>query len=424
MKIVFDTNARKDNFLKDLVATFLEKVPTIEKTQNIPVIIFQDGVNKSYYTKCTIRASIVSPLLDLNAKLSSEDKMSFRANRELLLGHKTYQKMQSDASGGREFNDIIVEYNVEYQPDKPLKIWGGQHRSRAIIESASIADRCHGFRVFFSLNKQQRTELALVSNTNISVSNDTFDRMLEETMFGNSLRDFFQAVGFLNKNEDFPDVGAKSDKITVKLGRSFVVNFILGKQKSEELSEHEIDKNYYDPYLVETGVVIDPKYKQVMDTYKYELIGDKDLLRAGKECYKLHKAQQESVRGSRGKITNRKGFRNKALVESVLCGWAFVAGLLHRDKTRLENHYSLPKTNSKIPDPLNSQEMSKFKHDSDPPTYRGLGTRSSIKDRQRIAQLFLAKSLSSGVIIDKKLMERAVSQVVGLQTMQKGYSVK
>lgn len=422
MEIFFDENSKQDNGIKGLVTTFLEKIPTLEKALNLPVIIFQDGVNKSYYIKCSIRASIVSQLVDLNAKLSTDDKISFRANRELLLGHKTYQKMQADALEGREFNDIIVEYNFGYKPDKPLKIWGGQHRSKAIIESATATDRYHGFRVFFNLTTQQRTELALVSNTNISVSNDTFDRMLEETMFGNSLRDFFQTIGFLNKSEDFPDVGSKSDKITVKLARSFIVNFYLGKDKSEQLPRDEIDRNFYDPYLVETGVVIDLKYKGMMDNYKSEIIRDKELLKAGKEYYRLHKAQQDAIRGSKGKIANRRGFRNKALVESVLCGWAFVAGLLHKDKIRLENHYRIPRTNSKIPDPLNSQEMSKFKHDSDPPTYRGLGTRSSLKDRQRIAQLFLAKSLSSNVVIEKKLMERAVSQVVGLQTIRKGYS--
>ena len=49
--------------------------------------------------------------------------------------------------------------------------------------------------------------------------------------------------------------------------------------------------------------------------------------------------------------------------------------------------------------------MSVFKHDSDLPTYRGLGTRSSVKDRQRIAQLFLAKSCEDNVCFDKILQQ-------------------
>ncbi len=74
-----------------------------------------------------------------------------------------------------------------------------------------------------------------------------------------------------------------------------------------------------------------------------------------------------------------------------------------------------------IPDPLNAVEMSKFKHDLDPPTYRGLGTRSSLKDRQRIAQLFLAKSLHESCTLDKKFLIEAVSTVVGLLSLKKSY---
>ena len=70
----------------------------------------------------------------------------------------------------------------------------------------------------------------------------------------------------------------------------------------------------------------------------------------------------------------------------------------------MSSHYKIPKTSSKVPDPLNAEEMSKYKHDQDKPTYRGLGTRSSLKDRQRIAQLFLAKSLHPNTTLDKTLI--------------------
>jgi hypothetical protein len=95
---------------------------------------------------------------------------------------------------------------------------------------------------------------------------------------------------------------------------------------------------------------------------------------------------------------------------------------LQADSKRLQNHYRIPKTTAAIPDPLNAKEMSKFKHDSDPPTYRGLGTRSSLKDRQRIAQLFLAKSLHDNSMFDKKFLNGAVSTVVGLLSLSKGYT--
>ena len=121
-------------------------------------------------------------------------------------------------------------------------------------------------------------------------------------------------------------------------------------------------------------------------------------------------------------VPNRKAYRSKAFVESVLCAWSYVAGLLQSHPKRLENHFKLPKTTSKVPDPLNVEEMSKFKHDSDAATYRGLGTRSAPKDRQRVAQLFLAKSCERNVLIDKKFMDKAVSQVVGLLSLAKGYT--
>ncbi len=120
--------------------------------------------------------------------------------------------------------------------------------------------------------------------------------------------------------------------------------------------------------------------------------------------------------------SKNKGYKNKAFVESVLCGWSYVAGLLQAHANRLENHYRIPKTSNKIPDPLNAEEMSKYKHDKDEATYRGLGTRSALRDRQRLAQLFLYKSLEENVLIDQKFMNKAVSQVIGLLSLSQGYA--
>lgn len=163
----------------------------------------------------------------MNAKLNPSDAESFRANRELLTEHNTYKRMLSDAKDGREFNDIIVEYAKSYTPDKPLKIWGGQHRARAIKEAydQTKISRNHGFRIFFDLTKQQRTEIALISNTNIAVSNDLFDRLQEETFVGLKLRKWCYDVGLLKAEDDFPDQGSRSEKITVKLARTFITNF-------------------------------------------------------------------------------------------------------------------------------------------------------------------------------------------------------
>ena len=155
---------------------------------------------------------------------------------------------------------------------------------------------------------------------------------------------------------------------------------------------------------------------------KYDVLNDPELLTAGNRFLALHNAQYRAVTDPKTKIPNRKGYRSKAFVESVLCGWSYVAGLLQTHPDRLTNHYRIPKTSAKIPDPLNAVEMSKYKHDKDDPTYRGLGTRSATTDRQRVAQLFLAKSLEENVLIDQKFMDKAVSQVIGLQSLSQGYA--
>ena len=180
MKLIFDVNAVVDKAILALVSNCLMNLNTLETTKDAPLIICQDGKSKGYYIRCCMLAEHASPLLDMNAKLNPTDAESFRANRELLIEHNTFKRMVSDAKDGREFNDIIVEFTKEYTPDKPLKIWGGQHRAKAVQQAYSEAKitRFHGFRIYFNLSKPQRTELALISNTNISVSDDLFDRLL------------------------------------------------------------------------------------------------------------------------------------------------------------------------------------------------------------------------------------------------------
>ena len=430
MTLTYDQNATSNEDVIQIIGEFLEQVPTLETVQDMPIVIFQDGVSGAYYIKCSLLASDAANLCDLNAKLDLDNPESFKANRKLLLKHKTYKKMVEDASAGREFNDIIVEYNTDYASQTPLKVWGGQHRISAIKEGGVENNRYHGFRIYFNLTKRQRTEVALISNTNIAVSNDTFDRMVEETVFGDKLRKWCQRVGLLDRqwfqeiglsdiDEDFPDTGSRSEKMTVKRARSFVVNFYLGRQRGEHISSEELDHNVYEPYLATTGVTVDPRYEEIMK--QHNILSDAALIRAGERFAALYKAQYRAV-VENPKIDNRKWYRNKALIESVVCGWSYVAGLLQSHPERLENHYRIPKVTAQVLDPLNAEAMSRFKHDKDELTYRGLGTRSSSKDRRRIAQLFLAKSLEDNVVIDEKFMRKAVSQVVGLLSLAEGYA--
>jgi hypothetical protein len=423
IKIVFASNVVSNKDVENRVSEFLKTVRTLEHKTNSPIVISQDGKTGGYYIKCSIPANIVCGLLNVNARLDPGSTQSYRANRELLLKHRTYQKMKSDAAAGREFHDIIVEYTKEYDPDRPLKVWGGQHRSKAIQEAfdSKKISKYHGFRVYFCLDKDQRTDLALISNTNISVSNDLFDRQVEETLVGTKLREWCVRVGLLKNGDDFPDQASRSERISVKLARTFIVNFLLGREQANKTSDKELDKNIYEPYLCESGVDIDPEYQKIIDNEGTNIWLDKNLIRAGEAFSELNRAQREAVEKEQG-IEKRKSFKNKALTASVLAGWSYVAGLLQKHQERLNNLYCIPPRVKECPDPLNAKGMSIFHHAKDEATYRGLGTRSALKDRQRMAQVFLAKSLAPNVCLDKKLLNQAVSQVIAIQTLEGGYS--
>lgn len=260
-----------------------------------------------------------------------------------------------------------------------------------------------------------------VSNTNMNVSFDTFDRIIEETRYGNKLRDWARNIKLLGPSDDFPDSrGAAGEKISVKRARCFIVNFYEAQESFGNLTAEQLDRTIYEPYMAKSGVV-DPKYDAVMQAH--DVATDSALLEAGQAFAALHHAQLDAAKQNPD-LSVKAVFRNKALIESVLCGWSFIAGLLQSHPDRLKNHYQVPQTDGKkdITDPLNALEMSRYKHrDLDPVTYRGLGTRTDLKDRQRLAQLFLAKSLKPDVVLNRGLMDQAVSQVVALTALAKGY---
>jgi hypothetical protein len=421
MEISFNKDAARDQGVADTVKDFLENIPTLEKVTNMPIVIFQDGVRKSYYIRCALSGKTMAKLISLDARLNPGSGETFRDNREIMLTHNTYLRMKADAENAREFNDIIAEYITSYLPDKPLKVWGGQHRSRAIIDAFEErkVSRYHGFRVYFCLSKEQRAELALISNTSISVSNDLFDRQLEETYLGPHLRRWCTKVGLLKQGEDFPDVGSHGERITTQGARSFIVNFFRGREAGKQIAEDQLDRNVYEPYLCQTGISLDDEYRQLTEKMGNALWNDQALMDAARAFARLHKAQYEAIKKS---DANFKVFRMKAVVPSVLTAWSYVAGLLQTHPARLAVHYTVPEPAKGAPDPLNANEMSKFRYYQDIETYRGLGTRAIMKDRQRMAQVFLARSMDPAATLDKKLLNQAVNQFTALRFFSKGYT--
>jgi hypothetical protein len=112
----------------------------------------------------------------------------------------------------------------------------------------------------------------------------------------------------------------------------------------------------------------------------------------------------------------------KAMAPSVLTAWSYVTGLLESHPARLAVHLAVPQPPKDAPDPLNAEEMNQFRYYQDIETYRGLGTRAIMKDRQRMAQVFLARSIDPNATLDKKLLNQAVNQATALKFFRKGYA--
>src|SRR3990172_5587862 len=178
--------------------------------------------------------------------------------------------MEQDALNGRSFEDMVVEYDTSYRIKKPLIVYGGQHRLRAIEKAKDVKGSVfHGVRVYFDLSREQKVEIATVNNTAIAVPNDLLDRMREQ-LLGSDLRDWCQQVGLLGRGDDFAD--RRSPEIpTVRIARTLLVNFYMGKEAPED--------SFHQPILCKSGGV-DDDYMKVRDRITWS---DPALLKMGKE---------------------------------------------------------------------------------------------------------------------------------------------
>jgi len=384
------------------IVDFLKSVKIFENNIKRPLLILYDAKSKAFYTECHIYTEELKKFKDDNAVIDPEYQEEYRLNRALQPDNPDFITMQEDAKKGRQFSDIVIEYNKDYRESKPLKILGGQHRARA-IERMSPQGALHGMRVYFNLNKDQRAEIARISNTNIAIADDLLDRMEEQRLDPpNKLRDFIQKIGLLKKSEDFGDRKANKENLpTIRLARTFIVNFYKGKNYKGNFNEEALES-----YLCNSGGM-DPEYLKIFRRVD-NFISKEDLLEAGKNFVKLHIKQYIIASKNEG-LKRIKAYRTKAMVLAVVSSWAYVSGLLQRRKDCLNKFYSLPDKSGKN-DPLNAIQMSAFQFKGiDPEAYRGLGTRSDSKERGRLVMIFLEYSRKeSKDVIDKALLERAV----------------
>jgi hypothetical protein len=398
---VFDkTIAKPSADIEKLMQQFRKDVETLESKQNVPFVVMQDGKSGGYYVECHIEAKVAIPLVDINAALDPEEQEEFRLERELRPTHRAFLQMCEDAERYRQFSDIVAEYDSSYRPEIPLKILGGQHRTVAMQNAyeGKKVSRHHGFKIFFGLTMEQRNEIAQISNTNIAISLDLLDRM-QETMIGPYLRNFCQKVRLLGKKEDFADRKNPEGAVTVRVARTFVVNFFDG-------SEFTGDTNRtFNPYVCRSGSHVDKKYEKLMKNPK--VLSDKRLVEAGENFSRLHDIQRHKI-SKDPELRKYVEFKNKATSLAVVLAWSFVAGLLQKTPEKLARLYALPENSGKT-DPLSAKIMSESKHLTDPDTYRGLGARTDKKDKGRLVQLFLEYSeLDSKKGLTKELIDSAI----------------
>jgi len=319
----------------------------------------------------------------VDVPLDPEEQPDYRANREIMVNSSAYQTMIKDAKQKRSFSNIVTEYTKEFDPEHPLKIIGGQHRYEAIREALNDGvDEYHGVKVYVGLDMKQRLDVQLISNTNIAISGDLFDR-LQETFQGPALRDWCQAAGLLESGQDFADRYERGGPISVKMARTFITNYFRGMS----VDPKDFDLTDTSPIVCPTGGP-DPEWEKLKADHP-KLWDDEKLLKAAKEFAALIDAQREAFKNQKKKKP-KPDFPEKALNMAVMAAWAYVAGMLHPNAQRLSRHFSLRNSTGK--DPLNAAALVQGKHKSDEPNYRGLGYRTDPRERGRFVELFFLQA--------------------------------
>jgi len=360
---------------------FLKSFQTFEKENGVTLLLLYDGKSDAFYLNCHLDSKLLATRTDLDAVLDPEESEVYKLNREIYTDNYAYRRMESDALNRRAFEDLVVEYDNSYRPAKPLKVFGGQHRVMAIMEAVKKeVIVTHGVRVYFGLTTEQKFDIATANNTSIAVSNDLLDRMQEDYL-GAELRGWCQEVGLLSEGQNFADRRSPEGIPTVRIARTLMVNFYIGKTTPEA--------DFHVPVVCSSGPGIDNHYKNLREGNTIDW-SDESLKTMGREFARLHALQ-------RARVLNRDKdkyleFAIKAVHPCVAASWAYAAGLLQSNPEALANHYSLADLGPPS-DPLNAKALLSARLKGvDPDTYRGLGSRISSGELGRMLEVFLLQS--------------------------------
>lgn len=367
------------------------------------LVFVKDERTGAMYCECHIQASRLMALATADVPLDPDEQAEYRANRELVENASAFIQMKQDALSGRSFSNIVAEYNTDFDPYHPIKIIGGQHRFAAIGEALDVGvDKWQGIKLYVGLDKTQRLDVQLISNTNIAVSGDLYDRM-QETVRGPQLRLWAQNVGFLEEGQDFADKRVRGGPISVQIARSFILNYIAGKG----VDAHKFDLVETTPEIVASGKS-NPEWESLLAT-KPDIWEDDGLKKAALQFSRLIAAQRAAFSKAKKVPPDQP---EKALNLAVMAAWAYIAGLLSSNSTRAKKHYALADITGK--DPLNASVLAAAKHKTDPENYRGLGYRTDAKERGRFVELFFLQA-EKGEGLNKPLIELAMKKYVAKQ---------
>ncbi len=376
------------NVMKKL-QEFLKTFQTFEGKNRAKLLLLLDKRSKAFYLSCHLDSKILALRTDLEAVLHPAESEDYKLNREIYTDSYAYRLMESDALKERSFEDLVVEYDTSYRPDKPLKVFGGQHRIMAIMEAIKKnVSVIHGVRVYFDLSIEQRVDIAKANNTSIAVSNDLLDRM-QEDLLGADLRNWCQTVGLLSENQHFADRRSSEGIPTVRIARTLLVNFCYGKNSKED--------DFHVPLVCSSGPGIDEHYKNLRDDIDWL---DEAFQEMGRQFTRIHKLQRERVRS---RDTDKYiEFANKVIHPCLAASWAYTAGFLQRDPEALVNHYALAGL-APPGDPLNARALLNARLKGvDPDTYRGLGARINNIELGRMLEVFLLQA--------RKAKQRGITQ--------------
>jgi hypothetical protein len=367
----------------------------LEPSEQLRLLV--DKKTGAQFCECHVQAQTLVSLGTIDVPLDPDEQAEYRANREVKLNHPAFVRMKEDALQGRCFSNIVAEYTTEFDEEHPLKIVGGQHRFQAIQEALDQdVNEYHGVKVYFELDLVQRIDVQLISNTSIAISGDLFDRM-QETFQGPQLREWCQTVGLLSPGQDFADQFARGGPVSVRIARSFITNYLAGLR----VDPKKFATTDTTPDICPTG-----DHDSDWESLKKNnptIWKDKKMQQAGKEFALLVAAQRQAFATKKTK----PDFPEKAFNAAVYSAFAFVAGMLQKNPTRLERHYGLRKATGK--DPLNASALANGRHKTDSANYRGLGYRSDAKERGRFVELFFLQA-EDGDGITTKSIEVAIKQ--------------